>query len=287
MGVVTDPGHDTVATGPEGERDRADFRRPRPDAAGTDPRAAPGVAVDGPLARRFAELTAGLLEAGSVAEVLQRVVTVARSVIPPADLVSITLRAPDGTFHTPVETGTEASELDQAQYRSNRGPCLEAAREDGPAMALSADLAAETRWPEFAAAAVRQGYGSVLATTLLPDARAPRLSGALNTYARERAAFTDDDRDRALLLATHASLALAATEAISRAALQETQLRAAIASRDVIGQAKGILMARRGLDADQAFDVLRRTSQDLNVKLVELATTVAARPAALDGDPAA
>lgn len=238
------------------------------------------------LVPRFAELAAGLLEAGSVGEALQRVVTAAGSVVPAAGLVSITLRAPDGTFHTPVETGTEASDLDQAQYRSNRGPCLDSARADGPAMALSEDLATETRWPEFAAAAARHGYRSVLATTLLPDARAPRLSGALNIYARERSAFGEDDRDRALLLATHASLALAATEAISRAALQETQMRTALASRDVIGQAKGILMARRGLSAEEAFDVLRRTSQDLNVKLVDLATTLASRPSALDGGAA-
>ena len=64
----------------------------------------------------------------------------------------------------------------------------------------------------------------------------------------------------------------------------ENQLRQAIASRDVIGQAKGILMARRGLTAEEAFDVLRRTSQDLNVKLVELAGTVTAHPTALDTD---
>ncbi|WP_423213650.1 GAF and ANTAR domain-containing protein [Pseudonocardia sediminis] len=282
---MTDTEQGTVETGPEWERDRIDFRRSEA-GGGVDLDDAAGVAEEGPLARRFAELTAGLLAAGTVAEALQRVVTVARSVIPAADLVSITLRAPDGTFHTPVETGTEAAELDQEQYRSNRGPCLDSAREDGPAMALSGDLGLETRWPEFASAAVRNGYGSVLATTLLPDARAPRLSGALNLYARKRDAFGDEDRDRALLLATHASLALAATEAISRSALQEAQFRTAIASRDVIGQAKGILMARRGLSADEAFDILRRTSQDLNVKLVDLATTLASRPTALDGEHA-
>ncbi len=77
------------------------------------------------------------------------------------------------------------------------------------------------------------------------------------------------------LLATHPSLALAATEAETRAELQATHLRKAIDSRDVIGQ--GLIMARQGVSADEAFDVLRRTSQDLNVRLADLARTLADR----------
>jgi AmiR/NasT family two-component response regulator len=79
----------------------------------------------------------------------------------------------------------------------------------------------------------------------------------------------------ALLLAAYASLAVADTAAVSRSELTVTQLRRAIASRDVIGQAKGILMERRGLTADEAFDTLRRTSQELNIKLRDLASTLA------------
>lgn len=241
-----------------------------------------GLADTGPLARQFAELTRALLTAGSVADVLARVVAAARRVLPAADLISVTLRDENGEFHTPVETGPAGSEIDQAQYRSGAGPCVESARPDGPALAYSADLRADDRWPEFAAAAVRYGYHSILACSLVPDVEPPRLPGALNVYAGPASAFTPADQDRLLLLSTHASLALATCSATSAAALQEAQLRQAVASRDVIGQAKGILMARRGLSADEAFDVLRRTSQDLNVKLVELAGTLTASPEALD-----
>ncbi|WP_374108817.1 GAF and ANTAR domain-containing protein [Pseudonocardia sp. ICBG1293] len=242
------------------------------------------LADTGPLAREFAALTGALLASGSVASVLARVVAAVRRVVPGAEMVSVTLRDDDGRFHTPVETAPAASSIDEAQYDSGRGPCVEAARADGPALAFSDDLGAETRWPEFARASVGHGFHSVLAVSLVPDAEPPRLPGALNVYAAAPGAFTADDRDRLVLLSTHASLALATCVAVSNAGLQETQLRQAIASRDVIGQAKGILMARRGLTAEEAFDVLRRTSQDLNVKLVELAGTVTANPTALDTD---
>lgn len=238
-----------------------------------------GAVETGPLAREFTALTGALLASGSVGEVLARVVASAHRVLPAAGLVSVTLRGEDGTFHTPIETGPAASAIDRAQYRSGQGPCVEAARTDGPALAAADDLRTDGRWPEFAGTAVRHGYLSVLACSLVPDAALP---GALNVYSTTAGAFGPADRDRLLLLSTHASLALATCTALSAADLQEAQLRRAIASRDVIGQAKGILMARRDLTADEAFDVLRRTSQDLNVKLVELASTVTAHPDALD-----
>jgi hypothetical protein len=123
----------------------------------------------------------------------------------------------------------------------------------------------------------------VLSTALVPDAVPPRLSGALNVYSREPGRFGDETTlDGALLLATHASLAVARTEAVRIAELREEQLRQALETRDVIGQAKGILMNRRGLSADEAFDLLCRTSQDLNVKLAELARTLATRHAELE-----
>jgi GAF domain-containing protein len=234
------------------------------------------------MASRLALLTRALLDAMSVGDVLQRVVSTAYEVLPGADLASVTLRAEDGTFHTPVETDSLATDLDQIQYDTGEGPCVTAAMPDGPAFATTSDLATEPRWPAFGPAAARLGMDSVLSTALVPDAMPPRLSGALNIYSRQTSAFTENDRDVALLLATHGSLALARTHAVTAAELRETQLRQAIESRDVIGQAKGILMTRRGLSADEAFDLLRRTSQDLNVRLVELARTLAERHTELD-----
>jgi GAF domain-containing protein len=235
----------------------------------------------GLLVDQFVQLTNSLLDATTVAEVLRKVVEATLGIVPGADLVSITLRGPDGTFHTPIETEPIAADLDQVQYNTGEGPCVLAAELSGAGHALSGDLATEPAWPTFGPAAASCGFHSVLATTL-PAAKPPNLAGALNIYSRRRHAFDDRAQDLALLLATHASLALANTHALTTAELRQLQLQEAIDTRDVIGQAKGILMQRRGCTADEAFDLLRRTSQDLNIKLAHLADILATRHAELD-----
>ena len=234
------------------------------------------------LAEEFATLTRSLLNAHTVAEALEHIVTAAHQVIDGVDLVSVTLRAPNGRFHTPIETGPVAIKLDQIQYDTGEGPCVDAARRSNPGFVHSEDLASEPAWPRFGPAAADHGFVSILATTLLPDSRPPQLSGALNLYSRSAGTFDHQACDAALLLATHASLALAGVLAVENAELREAQLNLALESRDVIGQAKGILMHRRGISADEAFGVLRRASQDLNIKLAALAQTVVLRHTELD-----
>jgi hypothetical protein len=254
-------------------RDKAEFVARPPDA----PHPA-GDPASSPLAQQFARLARLLLTADNVADVLSHIVRAAVVVVPEAKLVSVTLRSTDGELHTPVETHPMATELDELQYRYSEGPCYDAASKPGLAYTHSADLAAERKWPQFGPDAAARGYSSVLSTALLPDVMPPRLSGALNMYSRSAGELGDEGtRDRALLLATHASLALATTEAVRLAELREAQLRRALETRDVIGQAKGILMQRRGLSAEEAFDLLRHTSQELNVKLSTLAETLTAR----------
>jgi hypothetical protein len=257
--------------------DKADFV-----AHAHDPKNASSNSSLSPLAAEFGALTRALLDATTVADVLEQVVHATRRLVPGADLVSITLRTPDGAFHTPVETAPLATELDQVQYRTGEGPCVEAARASGPGFVRSDDLAHEPAWPTFGPVAADYGYTAVLSTTLLPDIRLPRLSGALNIYTQRPGALHYQAGETALLLATHASLALAGTQAVVLGELRETQLHEALASRDVIGQAKGILMHLRGITADEAFDQLRRTSQDMNVKLADLAATLATQHSELD-----
>jgi hypothetical protein len=242
-----------------------------------------GADEQSPLALQFAQLTSTLLNTDTVAGVLEQVVRATFAVVPDADTVSVSLRSTDGALHTPVETDPLAVKLDDLQNQYGHGPCFEAARKEGTSYTYSGDLATEEDWPQFGPAAAELGYLSVLSTALVPDAAPPRLSGALNIYCnRPRKLGNETTRAQALLLATHASLALARTEAVRLAELRETHLRRAIESRDVIGQAKGILMQRRGFSADDAFDLLRRTSQELNVKLVDLAHTLASRHTELD-----
>jgi GAF domain-containing protein len=230
----------------------------------------------GPLAREFVVLADTLSAAGSVAEVLVRVVHAARAVVPGADLVSVTLRDPDGGFHTPVETDALATRLDELQYRLGEGPCIAATMKGGLGLVHAPDLAASADFPTYGPAARSLGAGGLLAVGLFPEGEVPRM-GALNLYSREPGALDGRDQDLALVLASHAATALAATQAFDSVDLEAAQLRQALASRDVIGQAKGILMERRGISAAEAFDILRRTSQDLNVKLIKVAETLAAR----------
>ncbi|WP_424187168.1 ANTAR domain-containing protein [Actinokineospora sp. G85] len=232
-------------------------------------------AGDDGLASRLAPLTAALLEARTVGEVLDRVCETAAAVIPGADVVSVTLRTPDGRFHTPTSTDEVAVALDLLQYETGEGPCVNAARDGGPGHVHCADLALGEHWPVFGPAAAAAGFRAVLASALVVGATLSGHQGALNVYTRGLVELSQA-QDLALILAAQASLALASVTTAERALLRETQLRAAIDSRDLIGQAKGILMQRRGITAEEAFTVLREASQRLNVKLTEVATRVAA-----------
>lgn len=228
--------------------------------------------IPGEVAAEFMALAASLMDATTVRGVLLRVVEAAKAVVPGADLVSVTLRVAGG-FHTPVETDELATRLDEIQYRIDDGPCVDATRKAGLGLSFCSDLATSTRFGAFGPAAAELGVHSVLAVGLFPDGDGPRM-GALNLYSRQVAGLDELDRDLALVLAAHASTALAATMAATSAELEVAQLREALQSRDVIGQAKGILMERRKITPDEAFDVLRSASQTLNVKLAQVAQTL-------------
>lgn len=147
------------------------------------------------------------------------------------------------------------------QIVSDEGPCLDACREGGTFYAQ--DLLDDDRWPTFAAAAVDAGVRSVLAFSLSPD-----LPSALNLYAALPAAFGSLDRAQGQLFATLARLAL---ETAEERASGKRNLLEGLRTRDVIGQAQGILMERDRITAEQAFGVLRRASQHMNVRLLEVA----------------
>ncbi|MHA6793930.1 ANTAR domain-containing protein [Pseudonocardia bannensis] len=230
----------------------------------------------GPLAAQFATLAAQLFSAGTAADVLDTIIHAAAALAPEADFVSITMRKNETEFETPVTTDELALQLDQAQYELQEGPCVDATRRGGSGISADPDLAESDQWPKFGPAAAELGVRSVLCFGLMPAAPTPRL-GALNFYAREPRALLDVDRDTGLLLAAHAGAALAAARSVEAADLRAAQLEEALLSRDVIGQAKGMLMAQRGITAAQAFDVLRTASQYLNVKLAAIAEAIASR----------
>ncbi|WP_209671980.1 ANTAR domain-containing protein [Amycolatopsis magusensis] len=217
--------------------------------------------------KRFSRLTASLLSAGTADEVLERIVFAGTAFVSAADLASVTMRGADGRPHVPVATDPVATALDQLQYQLGEGPGFDAAG------ACVYELDAAPRWPRWASAASGLGVRAVVSTAVDPGEGAP-LSGTLNLYSRTESAFDLHDRNQALLLATHAALALARTDAVEQLQERERHLRRALDSRDVIGQAKGFIMHRCGCSEDEAFDILRRTSQRFNIKLAELAGRV-------------
>lgn len=241
------------------------------------------VAELGPLGEQFFDLARDLFavppERGVIG-VLERVVERAQELAPAAAMVSVTLRESDGSYHTPVETDALATRADRIQYETGEGPCVEVVAGASSGTTHSRDLAHDPRYPRFGPRVAALGMVGVVAVGMFPESDPPRL-GALNYYFRSAEDLEDVDEDMMLLLAAHASVALQASQRVEAERLRTAQLTEALQSRDVIGQAKGILMQRRGVDADEAFDILRRASQDLNVKIRDIATTIASRRAEL------
>nr|WP_234806117.1 GAF and ANTAR domain-containing protein [Mycolicibacterium celeriflavum] len=151
------------------------------------------------------------------------------------------------------------AELDDLQSTFDQGPCLSALREHHTVKID--DVTADERWPRFAKAAAERGVRSILAFRLF--VRGGSL-GALNLYGDETNGFDDDSIAIGEVLAQHASVALAAVAA-------ESQFQRAIDSRDLIGQAKGLLMQRNNVDGMHAFRMLTRASQDTNTKVIDIA----------------
>ena len=229
-----------------------------------------------PLVAEFVSLSEKLLDAPTVQDVLERIAEATLRVVSGADLVSVSLRSQDGRIGTPATTDEVGVRLDELQNEFDEGPCLDASRIPGMGIAVSSDVRSGQDFPKWGPAAAELGIGSVMAVGLFPAQNPPRM-GSLNIYSRRPGGLDQADRDAALVLAAHASTAVAGSLATSRAELQVTHLTEAVRSRDVIGQAKGILMERRGVDAEEAFRILRSASQSLNVKLARIAETLTER----------
>lgn len=170
-------------------------------------------------------------------------------------------------IETAAATSSRVGESHNLQIVHDQGPCLDAI-EGGP-IYLSDDVANDERWPLWGPAVAELGMRSVLSIRL---ATRTRRYGSLNLYAERLNAFDDDDVAVATIFVSHASVALAAAQ-------NEQGLQVAIDARKLIGQAQGILMERFDLDADRAFEFLRRQSQHHNVKLRNVAEWVVANRA--------
>ncbi|MFC3965279.1 GAF and ANTAR domain-containing protein [Nocardia jiangsuensis] len=211
------------------------------------------------LAARLSELARDLQQQHDVDDTLQGIVEAAVATVPGAGYAGLSVVSRRAAMRTPYSSAPLVLEVDRAQIDLEQGPCLDALY-DKRTVSVP-DMANEQRWPRFAARAVELGIASMLSFQLwVSDSSL----GALNLYAHEAEAFTEDSEHVGLLFAAHAAVAMADAE-------QAAQLTHARDSRDLIGQAKGILMERHRLTADQAFAILARASQHTNTKLTEIA----------------
>jgi GAF domain-containing protein len=218
------------------------------------------------LESSFSEVALALFKAGTVGGTLQRIVDLAERAVDGCEAAGILLVDDDK-----VTTAAASSELvvvvDQMQIDAAEGPCLDASTRRTTVYAD--DLIDDPRWPTFAPPAVAAGVRSVLAFPL--SAGRP---SALNLYAALPAAFGATDRAQGQLFATLAQLALDSAEGRASEERRAGNLVAALRTRELIGQAQGILIERERITGDQAFDVLRRASQHMNIKLREVAETL-------------
>jgi hypothetical protein len=212
----------------------------------------------------FSTVARDLFAPGSVEGTLQQIATLAHRTVDGCDAAGILLIGDRGEASTVTASEPFVRELDRLQSHAGEGPCLDAATLGSTVYA--ADLIDDTRWPTFAPAAVAAGVRSVLAYSL----SAGRLS-ALNLYAHLPAAFGATDRAQAQLFATLARLALDTAESHAADSRNTESLTAALRTRELIGQAQGILMERERITASQAFDLMRRASQRMNIKVRDIA----------------
>jgi transcriptional regulator with GAF, ATPase, and Fis domain len=232
-----------------------------------------GTADPNQLAEDFGDLARSLEEHDDPDLLLAEIVAAAVAMVPGADEGSISVVTARSGVGSQAPTSDLPAQVDALQEVTGQGPCLDAAFEQQTVRV--ADMASEDRWPEFARQASEAGAASMLSLQLYVEGDN---LGALNLYSRTRGAFDDESEQVGLLFASHAAVAYAGVR-------KEAQLAKAVASRDLIGQAKGILMERYKISAERAFLVLTRVSQQTNRKLHDIATELA-RTGTVPGIPA-
>ena len=190
---------------------------------------------------------------------LQRVAAIAQEAIGGADSIGVTIDL-GGRMYTAVHTDDRTLRVDEEQYDAGEGPCLHASRHRTIVLVDCEDAMA--RWPRFTAAARKEGIRSFLAAPLFS---AEHTLGSFNLYGRAHHAFDSLDAEILDLLTAAVSRAIGDFARFKSALDAAESIQRAMQTRAPIEQAKGVLMAIHGVDADQAFDMLRRHSQDTNV----------------------
>ena len=206
-------------------------------------------------------------------ETLRQIVVSAVQTVPGIDAGSISLTQ-HGRVETRQPTSDAIGKLDDKQSELREGPCIRAIDEppESSGVVIANDFAGDEerdQWPRFAPLAVEAGYRALISTQLSTDGNG--LRAALNLYSVTPNSFDENTRTMAGLFGVQAALLLYGSNTADH-------LQRAVDSRDVIGQAKGILMERFGVDDEAAFQMLVKSSQDTNMKLVAVAEWLRTQP---------
>lgn len=226
------------------------------------------------LATELAELARTLQQEPNGDAILAGFVRAALELVPGADEGSVSVVLGRKNVGSRAPSSDLPKRIDALQMETNEGPCLEAAYEHRTIRVP--DMGAEQRWPLFAQRATEAGARGMLSIQIWVTGDD---LGALNLYSYEANAFTDESENIGLLVASHAAVAFAEAE-------ESRQLREAIDSRDLIGQAKGILMERHKITGPQAFIALSEASQRTNTKLRKVVDHLISSGELLGGDEA-
>ncbi|NTY62809.1 GAF and ANTAR domain-containing protein [Mycolicibacterium sphagni] len=218
--------------------------------------------INDDLAQRMAELARATAPPRDVKEVLSGVTAAATEMIPGTDTCGVLLIGKGGKFESLFGTSDLIYKIDALQEACGEGPCIEAALDE--LIVRTNDFTTERRWPKYSRAAAELGVRSGLSFKLYTSSST---AGALNLFGLEPGAFDAQSEVIGSVLAAHAAAAIIASR-------RGEQLESALATRDTIGQAKGVIMERFNVDALRAFEMLRELSQTTNVRLVDIAVRV-------------
>ena len=225
------------------------------------------------LVASFAQLARQLFDSEDVTDVVSEVLKFTVGAVAGCDRASVTLWRHGRVVDT-MATDAVAAELDDVQFGTGVGPVPEALQSEHPVYVPR--LADSPRWPVLAATAAQLGLASCLSHGLFvhqPAQWSPL--GTFSLYGATPEAFSDEDQEFGSILAAFVAVAVAMAHRRDEVDRREAALHRGLSTRDVIGQAKGILMERQRLSAGEAFDLLRRASQRLNRKLADVAQRLA------------
>jgi GAF domain-containing protein len=207
------------------------------------------------LATSFSDIARTLVAEEDAHATLRRIVRLAVDTIDACEHCGISI-VEGRTIGSPAASDAIPALVDQLQSETGEGPCIEAIRDHE--VFQTGRLSQEVRWPNFAhRASEESGVESILSFRLFID---EDTLGSLNLYSSHRDAFDQHDVAFGAVFAAHAAVAWSTARVIDN-------LRKGMQTRELIGEAVGILMARQDLSETEAFDVLKRASQRLNIKL--------------------